>query len=132
MADTVLLVEDDTTLVSALRYNLERNGYGCLTTADGARALALAKGERPSLVLLDLMLPGVDGVEVCRRIRADSAVPIIMLTAWVEEVDRARSTRGTGLGLAIVKHVALAHQGRIEAQSTPGAGPTFTLTLPAP
>src|SRR6202030_736564 len=55
---------------------------------DGARAVELAKRERPSLVLLDLMLPGIDGIEVCRRIRTDSTVPIIMLTARVEEVDR--------------------------------------------
>lgn len=88
MGETVLVVEDDTTLASALRYNLERNGYGCLLAGDGARALELAKRERPALVLLDLMLPGIDGIEVCRRLRADSSVPIIMLTARVEEVDR--------------------------------------------
>ncbi len=88
MGETILVVEDDATLVSALRYNLERNGYGCLAASDGARAVELAKRERPSLVLLDLMLPGIDGIEVCRRIRSDSTVPIIMLTARVEEVDR--------------------------------------------
>jgi DNA-binding response OmpR family regulator len=88
MAESVLVVEDDTTLASALRYNLERNGYTCLLAGDGARALDLAKRERPALVLLDLMLPGIDGMEVCRRIRSDSTVPIIMLTARVEEVDR--------------------------------------------
>jgi two-component system OmpR family response regulator len=88
MAETVLVVEDDTTLASALRYNLERSGYGCLLAADGARALELATRERPALVLLDLMLPGIDGMEVCRRIRSESTVPIIMLTARVEEVDR--------------------------------------------
>ena len=88
MAETVLVVEDDATLAAALRYNLERAGYACLLAADGARALELARRERPALVLLDVMLPGIDGIEVCRRIRAESTVPIIMLTARVEEVDR--------------------------------------------
>jgi DNA-binding response OmpR family regulator len=88
MAESILVVEDDTTLATALRYNLERNGYTCLLAGDGARALELASRERPALVLLDLMLPGIDGVEVCRRLRNDSTVPIIMLTARVEEVDR--------------------------------------------
>jgi DNA-binding response OmpR family regulator len=88
MSETVLVVEDDATLASALRYNLERDGYTCLVAGDGARALDLAKRERPALILLDLMLPGIDGVEVCRRVRSDSTVPIIMLTARVEEVDR--------------------------------------------
>jgi len=88
MSDSILVVEDDTTLASALRYNLERSGYTCLLAGDGARALELNARERPALVVLDLMLPGIDGFEVCRRIRGDSTVPIIMLTARVEEVDR--------------------------------------------
>jgi len=88
MSETVLVVEDDTTLASAIRYNLERDGYTCLLAGDGGRALDLAKRERPALILLDLMLPGIDGIEVCRRIRSDSTVPIIMLTARVDEVDR--------------------------------------------
>jgi DNA-binding response OmpR family regulator len=88
MAESILVLEDDATLASALRYNLERNGYTCLLAADGARGLELAKRERPDLLLLDVMLPGIDGIEVCRRVRAESNVPIIMLTARVEEVDR--------------------------------------------
>jgi DNA-binding response OmpR family regulator len=88
VSDKVLVVEDDATLAAALRYNLERAGYICLLAGDGARALELARKERPALVLLDVMLPGIDGLEVCRRIRATSAVPIIMLTARVEEIDR--------------------------------------------
>jgi DNA-binding response OmpR family regulator len=88
MGATVLLVEDDATLAAAVRYNLEREGYACLLAPDGARALELARRERPALILLDLMLPGIDGLEVCRRIRAESTVPIIMLTARVEETDR--------------------------------------------
>lgn len=85
---TVLVVEDDSTLTAVLRYNLERAGYRCLVAPDGPRALELARRDRPDLVLLDLMLPGIDGLEVCRRIRAESTVPIIMLTARVEEIDR--------------------------------------------
>ncbi len=88
MSGTVLLVEDDATLAAAVRYNLERAGYTCLVAGDGARALELVRRERPALVLLDVMLPGIDGLEVCRRIRAESTVPIIMLTARVEEIDR--------------------------------------------
>ncbi|MGI8550708.1 MAG: response regulator [Dehalococcoidia bacterium] len=88
MAVTVLVVEDDATLASAVRYNLEREGYACLLAGDGARALELARKERPALVLLDVMLPGIDGLEVCRRIRAESNAPIIMLTARVDEIDR--------------------------------------------
>jgi DNA-binding response OmpR family regulator len=85
---TVLVVEDDTTLATVLRYNLERDGYRCTVAADGARALELARRERPDLILLDVMLPGIDGLEVCRRIRSESTVPIIMLTARVDEIDR--------------------------------------------
>lgn len=88
MTGTVLVVEDDTTLATTLRYNLEREGYNCLLAADGARGLELARRDKPSLVLLDVMLPGIDGLEVCRRVRAESNVPIIMLTARVEELDR--------------------------------------------
>jgi DNA-binding response OmpR family regulator len=85
---TVLVIEDDATLAAAVRYNLERDGYTCLVAADGARALDLARRDRPALVLLDVMLPGIDGFEVCRRIRSESSVPIIMLTARVDETDR--------------------------------------------
>jgi DNA-binding response OmpR family regulator len=85
---TVLVVEDEATMATVLRYNLEREGYRCLVAPDGARAIELAPRERPDLILLDLMLPGIDGIEVCRRIRSRSNVPIIMLTARVDEVDR--------------------------------------------
>src|SRR5215211_1852348 len=88
VSQTILVVEDDATLAMTLRYNLERAGYRCVVASDGARALELARRERPALVLLDVMLPGMDGIEVCRRLRAESTVPIIMLTARVEEIDR--------------------------------------------
>jgi two-component system alkaline phosphatase synthesis response regulator PhoP len=71
-----------------VRDYLERAGYRVLTAADGETALAVVRAERPDLVVLDLMLPGIDGLDVCRRVRQASGVPIIMLTARVEETDR--------------------------------------------
>ena len=85
---TVLVIEDEPTLVATLRYNLERDGYRVLTALDGAAGLALARSERPDVLLLDLMLPGMSGIEICRTLRKESAVPILMLTARTEETDR--------------------------------------------
>jgi len=84
----VLVVEDEATLVAALRFNLEREGYQVLAAADGEEGLRLARQERPHLVILDLMLPGMDGFEVCRALRRTSAVPILILTARADEVDK--------------------------------------------
>jgi DNA-binding response OmpR family regulator len=84
----ILVVDDEPTLVAALRYNLEREGYRVVDCGDGETALALARSERPDLVVLDIMLPGLDGLEVCRRLRRESSVPILMLTAKGEEADR--------------------------------------------
>ena len=85
---TVLLVDDEATLVATLRYNLEREGYRVVTASDGDKALTVARQERPDLVLLDLMLPGIDGFEVCRILRRETSVPILMLTARAGEVDK--------------------------------------------
>ena len=86
---TILLVEDEATLVQTIAYTLRREGYHVLTAADGEGALALVQGpEKPDLVVLDIMLPRVDGFEVCRRIRQRSGVPVVMLTARGDEVDR--------------------------------------------
>ncbi len=84
----ILVVEDESTLVATLRYNLEREGYQVATASDGETGLATARSERPDLILLDLMLPGLDGLEVCRILRRETAVPILMLTAKTEEVDK--------------------------------------------
>jgi DNA-binding response OmpR family regulator len=84
---TVLLVDDEATLVATLRYNLEREGYRVVTASDGDKALTVARQERPDLVLLDLMLPVIDGLEVCRILRRETSVPILMLTARAGEVD---------------------------------------------
>jgi two-component system alkaline phosphatase synthesis response regulator PhoP len=74
--------------VSAISYNLRRNGFDVTSATDGVAGLQAARRERPDLVVLDLMLPKMDGLEVCRRLRAESAVPILMLTAKVEEAER--------------------------------------------
>ncbi|HEX5141361.1 MAG TPA: response regulator transcription factor, partial [Dehalococcoidia bacterium] len=87
-ARTVLVVDDEPTLVTTLRYNLEREGYRVLAASDGDKAISLARSERPDLVILDLMLPAVDGLEVCRILRRDSNLPILMLTARAGEVDK--------------------------------------------
>lgn len=84
----VLVVEDEAKIVELLRLYLERDGYRVSSAADGPQALRLAEREKPDLVLLDLNLPGIDGLEVCRQLRARGQVPIIMLTARGEEVDR--------------------------------------------
>lgn len=85
---SVLVVEDEENLLEALRYHLEREGYRVHTAADGGDGLELARQLHPSLVLLDIMLPTLDGFEICRILRRESDVPILMLTAKGEEVDR--------------------------------------------
>ncbi len=84
----VLVVDDDPNVVALARAYLERDGYRVSEAGDGLRALELARTEQPSLVVLDLMLPGLDGLEVCRRLQVESMAPVIMLTARVEESDR--------------------------------------------
>ncbi len=88
MARTVLVVEDEPTLRETLADALELEGFAVLTAADGRQALAVFRAERPDLVLLDLMLPELSGIEVCRIIRAESSVPIVMLTAKDSELDK--------------------------------------------
>ena len=87
---TVLVVDDEKDLVDLIAYNLQRNGYDVLTANGGDAAVDIATRERPNLVLLDLMLPGLSGTEVARRLKADprtATIPIIMLTAKSEETD---------------------------------------------
>ena len=85
---TILLVEDEDTLARAVQYSLEKEGFAVRVATDGAQGISLARGSSPDLVLLDLMLPGVDGLDVCRALRRESPVPIVMLTAKSEEVDK--------------------------------------------
>ena len=88
MAKKILVVDDEPTLVATLRYNLEREGYEVITASDGESGLSAARESRPDLLLLDLMLPVLDGLEVCRILRREMTVPILMLTAKAEEVDK--------------------------------------------
>lgn len=88
MAKTVLVVEDDSNIAELLRLYLEKEGYRVLTAADGLKGVELFRTGDPDLVLLDIMLPGLDGWGVCRTIRQSSQVPIIMLTAKGETVDK--------------------------------------------
>jgi DNA-binding response OmpR family regulator len=85
---TILLVEDDDTLRKTLAYNLSQEDYKVIQTGDGAEALTLAREHSPDLIVLDVMLPTLDGLSVCRIIRNESEVPIMMLTARGSEVDR--------------------------------------------
>ena len=85
---TILIVEDDENTSSLIALYLEREGFSPVTAGDGEMALALAGKHKPDLVILDLMIPKVDGWEVCRRLRQTSEVPVIMLTARGEEIDR--------------------------------------------
>ncbi len=84
----ILVVEDEKYISDIIRYNLEKEGYEVLTAFDGQEALDLQQAHDPDLILLDVMLPKLDGFEVCKRIRNVSAVPIIILTAKEEEVDK--------------------------------------------
>ena len=85
---TVLVVDDDPNVVELTRLYLQRDGYRVLSAADGATGLDLAREKQPDLIVLDVMLPRLNGLDVCRALRQTSAVPIIMLTARVEEEDR--------------------------------------------
>ncbi len=91
MTDTILIVDDEVDLLKLLEFNLRQAGFDTLVAETGARALSIAAAERPDLILLDLMLPDLQGTEVCRQLRAMSetaATPIIMVTAKAEEIDR--------------------------------------------
>lgn len=84
----ILIVEDDRTLLDVLRYNFSKEGYSVLTATDGVKALEIARSGKPDLIILDVMLPELDGLEVCRILRKEMTVPILMLTAKGEEIDR--------------------------------------------
>jgi two-component system OmpR family response regulator len=86
--DKILIVEDDRNLLDTLKYNFRKEGYEVVTAVDGAEALDIARREKPDLIILDIMLPKLSGFEVCRILRKETMVPILMLTAKDEEVDK--------------------------------------------
>lgn len=86
----VLVVDDEPVLRESIAYRLRREGYAVIEAADGTAALASARTARPDLIVLDIMLPGVDGFDVCRVLRGESDVPILLLSARAEELDRVR------------------------------------------
>ncbi len=88
MENLVLVVDDEKPIVDIVKINLQKNGYRVIEAYDGIEAVSKAISEEPDLILLDVMLPGQDGFSVCKKIRETSAVPIIMLTARDEEVDK--------------------------------------------
>ncbi len=88
MPSRILIIEDDPDTTELIRLYLVRDGHQVLTASDGVQGLRLAQEDAPDLIVLDLMLPRMDGLEVCRRVRQNSQTPIIMLTARVEEEDR--------------------------------------------
>ncbi|MEN9846432.1 MAG: hypothetical protein RIS36_1579 [Pseudomonadota bacterium] len=104
MKDVILVVDDEEDIRELVRYNLSKAGYTIITAATGEEALRLALDSRPTLVVLDIMLPGIDGLEVCRRLKADPALhktPIVMISALGEEKDVV-----TGLELGADDYVA--------------------------
>ncbi|MCK5793457.1 MAG: response regulator, partial [Anaerolineales bacterium] len=88
MNETILVIDDEPKITQLARDYLVESGFKVLTTGDGLQALAINRQEKPDLIVLDLMLPGMDGLDVCRTIRKESDVPIIMLTARAEEADQ--------------------------------------------
>jgi len=88
MREKILVVEDDAAIREALSYNLNREGYEVESAGDGAQAIKTARSSKPDLIVLDLMLPELDGFDVTRTLRKESSVPILMLTARDDEIDR--------------------------------------------
>src|SRR6266498_1869961 len=88
MQELILVVDDEPKILKLTRDYLEKDGFRVISAADGAMALQMARREKPNLVVLDLMLPGMDGWEVCRALRRETDLPIIMLTARAEESDQ--------------------------------------------
>ena len=108
MTSRILVVDDDTALAEMIGIVLRTEGFDPVFCADGAAAVDEWRAQRPDLVLLDLMLPGMDGIEVCTRIRAESGVPIIMLTARTDTADVVRGLE-SGADDYIVKPVSYTH-----------------------
>lgn len=110
-APRILVIEDDDAIREVVRYTLENNGFTVLTAADGETGLTLALRERPSLILLDLMLPEMDGLDVCRNLKRDESareIPVVMLTAKGEESDIV-----LGLELGAIDYITKPFSGKV-------------------
>ena len=94
----ILVVDDNPMNVEILEARLAAQGYEILTAGDGEQALALARGQHPDLILLDVMMPGVDGIEVCRRLKADAALPFMPVILVTAKADHSGRGRGSGGG----------------------------------
>ena len=88
MGEKILIVEDEISLQETLAYNLKKQGYEIIISGDGPSAINMVRNEKPDLILLDIMLPGMDGFEVCRILRSEVSTPVLMLTARDDEIDR--------------------------------------------
>lgn len=88
MSEKILVVDDEISLQETLAYNLKKQGYDVVTTGEGTEALKLAREIEPDLIILDIMLPGLDGFEICRILRKEMTTPVLMLTARDDEIDR--------------------------------------------
>ena len=127
---TILVVEDEENLLQALKYKLEKEGYSVLTAGDGEKGLEIAREANPDLIILDIMLPKLDGFEVCRILRRESTIPILMLTAKAEEVDRVVGlelgaddyvTKPFSMRELLARVKALLRRSRLTPETPPGA-----------
>ncbi len=130
----VLVVEDEPSLVETLEYNLRRQGYDVSVATDGMVALEVARREHPDIIVLDVMLPRLDGYEVCRVLRQEMNVPIIMLTARTDEVDKVVGlevgaddymTKPFGMRELLARIKALLRRVRLTREELAASGSTF-------
>jgi DNA-binding response OmpR family regulator len=133
VTETILVVDDETSIVEVVSLYLRREGYRVLTAADGDSALQQAREQLPDLIVLDIMLPGMSGFEVCRALRRDLVVPILMLSAREDEIDKVLGlelgaddylTKPFGLRELLARIHALLR--RVEAAAPPAAAPGAT------
>ena len=126
--ENILLVEDEENLVEALRFNLSREGYRVMVAHDGELGLRMAQENGPDLILLDIILPKMNGIEVCRQLRRETQVPILMLTAKGEEIDKVVGlevgaddylTKPFGMRELIARIHSLLRRARVSAPESP-------------
>jgi two-component system OmpR family response regulator len=136
----ILVVEDDLTLLEVLQYNLCKQGYKVILATDGVKAVEAARQEKPDLIILDVMLPQMDGFEVCRLLRREMPTPILMLTAKVEEIDKVIGlelgaddyvTKPFSMRELLARVRAMLRRSEMVPQELPAAEKTFPPSLKA-